>query len=356
MYEQQGDGLRGRFVFWKHVRGIKGIEYLLELKLIKDAISTTTTIKVRSIEEGELPKDALEELKKRQGSEQTTPRAQIYGEFRIREHKLGRSFVTFSGEIEGGATNTSSASTKAPKAQPPNSFRKRMLTFSRGVSARKLELQGSFYNGSIGVADAYSSIEGLITVLQLHFHQPNVIDQRILRNFIDNILPDAPPLTGREKSLLKDSEALEEDLCKSGKRVAGSIKSDVEKFLWNEGDHIWGAFSCLLDISADKCLARMFEVKSYANCRDHLYNHGSMPQIVTNNIDETRGMHYTGKGRQRVASSDERSEANKCCLTRSKATRLISFQTHLNPFGRFAHHSRHPVPLSLQASFVRDLV
>ena len=48
-----------------------------------------------------------------------------------------------------------------------------------------------------------------------------------------------------------------------GERVEGTLKEDVDKFLWRENNELWSAFDVTLDVSAKNVLAELFVLDTY---------------------------------------------------------------------------------------------
>lgn len=61
------------------------------------------------------------------------------------------------------------------------------------------------------------------------FKKEDVIDQRMKEDFISNI-PNAPPLTLDEQSLVAESMNIVDELANAS-RIAGTVNESVEKFL-----------------------------------------------------------------------------------------------------------------------------
>jgi hypothetical protein len=118
-------------------------------------------------------------------------------------------------------------------------------------------------------SSAFSSVKGILEEVGKQFHKPDVIDERMRQDFIEEVMPNAPPLTEQEKGMFESLGGLEEELAKEGKRVKGSVRGVVDKFLWTEGDNIWGAFSCKVDISVWRMWDYLYNLNTYESAQDH---------------------------------------------------------------------------------------
>jgi len=139
----------------------------------------------------------------------------------------------------------------------------------------------------------FASTRGIVEAVKKAFHNSNVIDERIKQNFVDIVMPSAPPLTEQEKGVFKSLGGLEKKLEAEGKRIAGTVKSGVDKFLWTEDNNILGGFSCNVDISAEKMLADVYELSTYGRSGNHKKRYGDLPRLIRKNVDGSRSLHYT---------------------------------------------------------------
>jgi len=79
-------------------------------------------------------------------------------------------------------------------------------------------------------------------------------------------------------------------LIAEGKRIKGTVKSRVDKFLWTKGKDIWGAFSCQVGIPAEKLFAYLFEDNTYHNYKEHVKANGNLPIASRTNVDGSRSL------------------------------------------------------------------
>ena len=70
----------------------------------------------------------------------------------------------------------------------------------------------------------------IATLFYEHFKQEDVIDERRKVDFIENKIPNAPPLTEGEQEMIEESMKFVEDVTSRAKRVAGTVNESVEKF------------------------------------------------------------------------------------------------------------------------------
>ncbi|GMH88310.1 hypothetical protein TrST_g6939 [Triparma strigata] len=84
------------------------------------------------------------------------------------------------------------------------------------------------------------------------FKKEEVIDARRKADFVENGIPNAPPLTGDEQKMIKESMKLVEDVASRAKRIAGTVNESVEKFLYraDSGDAAVGLAVAKIDVTA----------------------------------------------------------------------------------------------------------
>ena len=111
-------------------------------------------------------------------------------------------------------------------------------------------------------------------------------------SFIDDYLPVAPPTTEVEEKMMEKVEILKQSLLEKGKRFKGTIKEDIDKFLWKEGGKDWTGFSMTLDVSAEVVFARVFVIDTYKNSSSHQISNGDLPRVIRTNVENTRSQFY----------------------------------------------------------------
>ena len=92
---------------------------------------------------------------------------------------------------------------------------------------------------------------GILCEVEKKFNKSDVMDKRIKKKFIEEVLPASPPLTDAEEDLLDRVARLEETLAQKGKRIKGNLKEDIHKFLWRENDLDWAGYTGIFDVSAE---------------------------------------------------------------------------------------------------------
>jgi len=295
-------------VLWQHFcKNTTAVEYFLDLKVTR--YDESTIIQLQSVtEEGETERGAKAGSKRQQHTANHRPlttfdllivdlspsilealyeakcsnlsprarRASLNGEIQISLHQFGRSFFTFSGQIAED-TELGSRKATAKSAMKAGVLRSR----SNGISRDRAIFQGRKMK-SATIELAYASIKGILEETKIQFHNPDIIDERIRREFVEKI-PHAPPLTEQEKGMFQGLGGLEMEVEEKGKRVRGTAHNAIDKFLWNDGD-LWGAFSCQVDISAEKMLAYLYELGTYEGERRIERSDSNISPTTTNNL------------------------------------------------------------------------
>ncbi|GMI47646.1 hypothetical protein TrCOL_g5426 [Triparma columacea] len=94
-----------------------------------------------------------------------------------------------------------------------------------------------------------------------------------------------------EETMLDGVRELENELYEKGKRVKGTLQEGVDKYLWRDGDNVWGAFGVTADKSAEGMLAELSLSETYTYARRHLEDNGNLPRVLRQNVDGTRSLH-----------------------------------------------------------------
>ena len=100
------------------------------------------------------------------------------------------------------------------------------------------------------------------------FKKEDEIDERRKADFIENGIPNAPPLTGDEKKMIEESMELVEDVASRGKRIAGTVNESVEKFLYRDGEG--GAAVGMTVAKVDVAAVKLFTEVSNSEDKDEL--------------------------------------------------------------------------------------
>mmetsp|Transcript_10792 Transcript_10792/g.22152 ORF Transcript_10792/g.22152 Transcript_10792/m.22152 type:complete len:1934 (-) Transcript_10792:39-5840(-) len=141
-------------------------------------------------------------------------------------------------------------------------------------------------------SDVLNAIHGFFGDVAKHFDQPDVIDRRMFEDFVENVMPKAPPLNEDELEMLGSLKILEKELYSNGKRLPGTVKDDVEKFRWKMNEKLWGAYCATFDVSAKEMMAYFTLVDTYEGLKEHKENQHGEPRKIIMNVNGTRSTHY----------------------------------------------------------------
>ena len=117
------------------------------------------------------------------------------------------------------------------------------VTSSRGAALKKV--------GASGEADKANKLFcRLAEMFYKRFKKEGVIDERRKTDFIENGIPNAPPLTEAEEDLI--AKLMSEVEVMKAKRIAGTVNDSVEKFLNRDGKGgaAWGMTVSKMDVDA----------------------------------------------------------------------------------------------------------
>ncbi|GMI48438.1 hypothetical protein TrCOL_g6642 [Triparma columacea] len=208
IHEERGE----KVVLWQHLflKGTTIVEYLLKIRAVRNE-GSGQCVEIMSEDENGLPKEAKTNLAKITRSK-NAQRARVDGEIRLAAYEHGQTALTLVGTMEA----------------------KEMRSEGRG-----------------DVNTVYMSIKGIMEEIEKNFHKPDVVDERSQKHFVEEIIPSPPPLTVEEENMLDGVGGLENMLYEKGKRVKGTLKEEVDKFLWREGDKVWAAFGVTVDKSTE---------------------------------------------------------------------------------------------------------
>jgi hypothetical protein len=120
---------------------------------------------------------------------------------------------------------------------------------------KSMRTMGSGWIKKGDVKATYAAVKGIVEEVAKQFRQPGVIDERRKRHFVEEIVPRALPLSREEDAMLERVGKLEKELHTKGKRVKGTLKEGIDKFLWRDEDKVWAAFGVTVDKSAEAMLA-----------------------------------------------------------------------------------------------------
>ena len=169
-------------------------------------------------------------------------------------------------------------------------FKQSQVVFAGTLAAEEVP---GMVTGSSGMHSSYLSFKDILCEIEKHFNKPDVIDKIRKDSFVNEAMPNAPPLTEAEEEKMRGVGSLQQALLEKGKRVKGTLKEGIDKYLWTEEGKHWGAFTVTLDRSARGVMAEKLELDSYANSRNHQSSHHhSLPRTVVKNVDGTRSLYY----------------------------------------------------------------
>mgnify|MGYP003974629707 CR=1 FL=1 len=140
----------------------------------------------------------------------------------------------------------------------------------------------STINGATGRTDGAMKVVGVVAeaakaselfskladLFYDRFKKEDEIDERRKSDFIENGIPNAPPLTGDEKKMIEESMELVEDVASRGKRIAGTVNESVEKFLYRDGEG--GAAVGMTVAKVDVAAVKLFTEVSNSEDKDEL--------------------------------------------------------------------------------------
>jgi len=102
-----------------------------------------------------------------------------------------------------------------------------------------------------------------------------------------------PPLTAAETHQFEQLIQFNLMFQKKGKRIHGTLKETCEKFLWRDGEKTYGAFVAMIDISAMKLLADLYEFDTFQAAAEHKENNGDLLRVVKRSVNNSRSLNYS---------------------------------------------------------------
>ena len=200
--------------------------------------------------------------------------------------------ISFGVETSRAATTTTSPSTMATSLD----LLKRGASSGKNTTmmSEKLAKKAKKSNFRSGLSDAGDAFGLLCAALYNLFKQEDEIDRRILKDFLDN-METAPPLSDGERALLKSLTTLSRKVDEKGKRLPGTVKDPVEKFLfWPKGSNIAiGKSVAKIDVSAKELFAYLWVQNTHKQKREHFQANDDLPRAVWENLDGTRSLQFT---------------------------------------------------------------
>jgi hypothetical protein len=280
------EGVIHRLVYWQHYgSGNKFVEFLLDVSVVSPDESTNI-MELTSLDEDNLSDEATAMLVEILASitTKTVKRGVIKGKLSFTDFDFGQTAVTMVETLKAEERATEMKS--EVDVRTVKSFTSVRSTRS-SVEGRN---SGSTKKGDIKAA--YAAVKGIMVEVRKKFRQPGLIDERRKRHFVEEVMPRAPPLTREEERMLESVAGLEEELYKKGKRVKGTLKEGIDKFLWREEDKVWGGYGVTVDKSAKGVLAEQFLLDRFEYSEEHFKINGNLPRAIRKDVSGTRSMHF----------------------------------------------------------------
>ena len=196
------------------------------------------------------------------------------GRLTLAPHEHGQTFLSFGGII---AINE-----KGRKAEAQEPIARTTTNVLFGQSRA----------GTDFLRLACKSIYDIVHGTEKNFSQPEVIDARNVDKFASGELVAPQSLSEQETEMLNSMRSTEEEVRKGARRVAGTARDPIEKFLLLKDDGVWGLTSTTIDVSAKELFTRLWVLDTYEKVKQHKENNGSLPREVLKNIAGTRGQQY----------------------------------------------------------------
>ncbi|GMH56674.1 hypothetical protein TrST_g10865 [Triparma strigata] len=227
----------------------------------------------------------------------------LIAQVKIREEEQFEE-VAGSPVIGGARTITAISKRVSKRAGFRTSIRTTMrsgLARSRSktrASIRKIiSIKSSLSKGSQAVKrvlGGFKADDALFKVaeqLYARFEKEKVIDARMKKDFKENKVPNAPPLTEAERALITKSMLIFDQL--KAERIAGTVNDSVEKFMHrvDGGVAAWGKTVAKVDVSAIALFTELWLLDTYAKRAENKKN---AIRRVWENIDGTRSVEYIG--------------------------------------------------------------
>ena len=206
----------------------------------------------------------------------------IKGKLSFTDFEFGQTAVTMVGTLKAEERATEMKS--KVDVRTVKSFKSAKSNIGRKISSISSVKKGAY-------KDVFVLWKGILNEVMKKFRQPAVIDERRKAHFVEKVMPNVPTLTEEEDRMLESVAGLEEELYKKGKRVKGTLKEGIDKFLWREGDKVWAAFGVTVDKSAKGVLAEQFLLDTFARSKKHFKNNGNLPRVMRKDVDGTRSLH-----------------------------------------------------------------
>ena len=160
-----------------------------------------------------------------------------------------------------------------------------MRPISFGQTQLAMSASANFENQTANTM-AGSVFDHLSFLFAEHFKQEGVIDDRRRKDFLENYVPSAPPLTKQERDLIDKSLSYQAEV-KNAARIAGSASDPVEKFLlWEpETKCFWGKHIAKIDCSCYDLFSKIWVINTYERNNEYKELVGNLPRALFENLD-----------------------------------------------------------------------
>ena len=143
-------------------------------------------------------------------------------------------------------------------------------------------------NGDLDVAS--KSVENILEEIEKHFSQPDVIDKRRKKHFVEEVMPNAPDLTRQEEGMLKRLGDLQAKLQEKGETSQGISEGGCRQIPLERRGQSMGCIQCRCGLSAKAVLAELgVAIDTYkrsSKCTMANMDIG-LPRVIRNNMDGT---------------------------------------------------------------------
>ena len=216
LYTSHEDNNGVKIVFWQHYNrtNTQYLRYILELKFAPPSDQddpSSGSVKIKSLAEGEMPREALERLKAIKISTANKAMGIIDCELRVSTADFGQSILTLVGTLEETEPLHNEDKIEASRVTniqglSSSSLGTRALGVFVGQRKSKKKLsnmsRSSFLqlgtNLEASVDNLYLSVKGILFEVKKNFDKPNVIDERKKRHFVETVMPNSPALFEEE--------------------------------------------------------------------------------------------------------------------------------------------------------------
>ncbi|GMH84358.1 hypothetical protein TrVE_jg5944 [Triparma verrucosa] len=221
--------------------------------------------------------------------------------------QFGQTLFTFTAQVDVGevtkdASRSSFRKSRISFRKSRSSFRKSRISPIRSATTAGIASAITGVTSSAGAAAKKFGAGGeadkanklfcqLADLFYERFKKEHVIDERRKEDFIENRIPNAPPLTEDEQNMI--AKLMGEVEVMKAKRIAGTVNEPVEKFLHRDekGGAAWGMSVARMEVAAITLFTELFLLNTYAKWAEHKK---TAIREVWENIDGTRSVEYIG--------------------------------------------------------------